>query len=200
MGLVYGAGVNDADYPVSAHGFIDGRRRRTWVCPVYLTWANMLMRCYSDEHHAKFPTYKGCTVFLDWLTFSEFSAWVLTQDYKGKQLDKDILLPGNKVYSKSSCIFVSGGLNKFINGVGAARGEWPIGVSWHKRDGAFTSNCNNPFTGKQEFIGYFADPAEAHEAWRARKHQHACTYADMQTDPRIAAALRSRYALPGECK
>lgn len=56
------------------------------------------------------------------------------------------------------------------------------------------ARCNNPFTLARECLGFFQDPDAAHEAWRARKHEHACVYADMQTDPRIAKALRARYA------
>jgi hypothetical protein len=116
------------------------------------------------------------------------------QSWQGNHLDKDILFPGNKVYSPEGCIFVSPRLNQFLTDHGMARGNWPIGVYLNKEKGKFHAHCNNPFTGKQERLGYFDCPGEAHEAWRSRKHQHALRYAEMQTDPRIAEALRTRFA------
>lgn len=115
-----------------------------------------------------------------------------TQDWKGKQLDKDILVPGNKVYSPETCAFVASNLNAFLTDCGRARSDLPTGVSRSKR--RFRARCNNPFTQRREVVGYYATAEEAHEAWRQRKHELACQYADMQTDPRIAEALRTRFA------
>jgi hypothetical protein len=117
-----------------------------------------------------------------------------TQPWAGNQLDKDILVPGNKVYSPETCVFVSSALNSFLLDHGRARGKWPLGVGPHKMTGKFRARCSNPFTGKEESLGMFSDPADAHEAWRARKHEHALRYADMQSDPRVADALRSRFS------
>lgn len=191
--LVHGVGVNDADYPVNTYAVINGRHKRLWRCPIYRSWRDMLNRCYSAKWHDQFPTYTGCTVDPEWHSFMAFRAWMLSQDWEGKQLDKDILFPGNKVYGPDSCVFVSSQLNSFMIDCCAARGKWPIGVCWAERAGKFIALCRNPFTGKRGHLGYFTDPFEAHEAWRAKKHEYACRYADMQTDPRIAEALKSRY-------
>jgi len=116
------------------------------------------------------------------------------QDWQENHLDKDILSPGNKVYSPDTCVFIPPYLNKFLTDHGRARGEFPIGVSWNKDNRKFGARCSNPFLGKDEHIGYFVDPDNAHEAWRARKHEHALLYAGMQKDPRIAQALRTRFS------
>lgn len=195
--LVHGAGVNDADYPLSTWVFIDGRQKLTWRCPIYQAWKDMLARCYSPKLKAKHPTYMGCTVAPEWHSFSAFRAWMLTRDWEGKQLDKDILMPGNKFYSPETCVLVSAQLNSFMLDGGASRGEWPIGVCWSKCAGKFQAQCKNPFTGKNEYLGVFIDPNEANEAWRARKHELALAYADMQVDPRIAVALRTRFSEKG---
>ncbi len=107
--------------------------------------------------------------------------------------NKDIISLGNKVYSPDTCIFVSPEINKFLTDSNSSRGEWPAGVYLEGRRGGFKAQCNNPFTGVREHLGYFTCPISAHQAWKARKHLHACTYADQQTDPRIAQALCSRY-------
>ena len=190
--LVYGVGANDADYHTAIGAAIDGRWKLLWVCPLYEAWKGMLRRCYSKKLHARNPTYIGCSVAHEWLSFSAFRSWALTQDHEGKQLDKDILIPGNKVYSPDTCVFVPRELNCFMSDSSAARGDLQIGVDWHLEK--FRASCNNPFTRKQECLGHFDNQSSAHAAWRARKYEHACTYAEMQTDQRIADALRSRYA------
>jgi len=193
--LVYGVGINDAGYPVTIYASVNGRRKQLWLCPFYRAWAGMMRRCYSAKCRAAFPTYKGCTVALEWRYFSAFRDWMTTQDWEGNQLDKDILRPGNKVYSPGTCVFVSCQLNSFLLDSAAARGSWPIGVDWFDRYGKFRARCRNPFTKKLESLGYFTEPSAAHESWRARKHELACQYADQQTDQRIAEALRARHAI-----
>lgn len=92
--LVCGVGINDATYSVYRYKGSAGSQKRIWACPFYRTWGTMLGRCYSDKFHEQNPTYVGCTVCDEWLTFSKFKAWMETQDWKDKQLDKDILVPG----------------------------------------------------------------------------------------------------------
>lgn len=191
--LAFGVGVNDADYPVHIRALIDGKSKNIWRCPFYQAWSNMIKRAYSAQFHDYRPTYAGCSVDPAWHSFMEFRAWMIAQDWEGKQLDKDILMPGNKVYSPETCAFVTRALNLFTTDHGVARGEWPVGVCWHKRDENFRAKCCNPLTGQQECLGYFTCPNQAHQAWRKRKHDLACQLADIQTDARVAEALRNRY-------
>src|SRR5690606_1832927 len=125
--LVCGVGVNDADYAIQKFetiGYVDGKQKQklVWGCPYYRTWANMIERCYSDKTQNKNPTYKGCSVSEEWLTFSVFKNWMEKQDWEGNQLDKDLLFEGNRLYSPETCVFVSPMVNKFIIDRGAARG------------------------------------------------------------------------------
>lgn len=115
------------------------------------------------------------------------------QSWQGKQLDKDLLVKGNKFYSPENCVFVDRVTNSFTIDRGANRGVWPLGVSFDKRDVKFRAQCSNPFTKKNENLGYFTCSDEAHQAWKKRKHELACQLADLQTDKRVAAALRTRY-------
>lgn len=196
--LVQGVGINDAVYAVNKWETIvtvDGERKRklVWGCPCYETWRSMLKRCYSDKQQERQPTYKGCTVSVEWLTFSNFKNWMMNQDWEGKQLDKDLLVKGNKVYNSESCVFVSPMVNSFVTDCGASRGQWLLGVYWDKKAGKFQSRCRNPFTKKQEYIGSFVCEQEAHEAWLKRKIELAHELASIQTDPRVAKALIERY-------
>lgn len=201
--LVYGVGVNDADYVTQRFETIrygDGKqkRRKVWVCPYYRAWESMLRRCYSAKLHERRPTYAGCTVSEDWLTFSNFKRWMEAQDFEGMQLDKDLLFKGNKVYSAEKCVFVTGMVNSFTTDSKAARGEWLIGLHWNKEAAKFQAQCSNPFTNKQEHLGLFTCEQEAHQAWRKRKMELAHELAAIQTDPRVAKALINRYSKPQE--
>lgn len=199
--LVHGVGINDADYVTQKNetiGYVDGKQKRkvVWFCPYYNTWKNMLERCYSAKKQESYPTYIGCTVSDEWLTFSNFKSWMERQDWEGKQIDKDILFEGNKVYSAETCVFVTKMVNMFTIDRGAARGEWLIGVHWDKARAKFRASCNNPFTKKIEKLGRFTCEKQAHEAWLKRKLELAHELAAIQTDPRIAKALINRYSKP----
>jgi len=196
--LVFGVGINDADYVVKRfeeNGYVNGKRVRklVWSCPFHRTWRNMLERCYSTEFQERQPTYKGCSVSKEWETFSNFRAWMVAQDWQGKQLDKDLLVEGNKVYSVNTCVFVTSSVNSFTSDRGAARGEWLIGVYWDKRRNKFVSQCSNPFTKRGEHLGMFTCEQEAHKEWLKRKLELAKELAEIQTDTRVAKALINRY-------
>lgn len=186
--LVYGAGINDSDYFVAPEvgGYQD-------VCPIYQTWKSMICRCYCKKHQARYQSYLNCSVDAEWLTFSNFRDWMISQDWKGKELDKDILKVGNKVYSKENCVFVCKTTNNFISNQLTTRDALPVGVCLHRQSGKFQAQCSDPFTKKRGHIGLFDCPIEAHLAWKSRKHQIACQLAELQTDLRVAEALRTRY-------
>ena len=186
--LVCGIGINDADYPVQPT--VDGKRT---MCPYYITWCDMIKRCYSYKYQEHYPTYQGCSVCPEWISFMNFRKWMIQQDWEGKALDKDLLFEGNKVYSQDTCVFVDTMTNTFTLNREKSRGNHPTGVSFHKSKGKFMTQCNNPFTKKKEFLGYFHCEHEAHLAWKKRKHELACQLADLQTDERVADVLRMRY-------
>jgi hypothetical protein len=191
---VFGIGVNNADYTLYRSEKIKGKWKKVWVCPYYVVWKDMLKRCYSMVFLKKYPTYRGCSVCDDWIYFMTFKAWMEKQDWEGKHLDKDILVEGNKVYSPETCRFVDSNINLFLGDCAASRGLWPLGVSWRKDINKFQAHCRNPFTLKKEYLGHFTCPQAAHEAWRRRKQRYATMLADIQSDLRIAEALRKRFA------
>ena len=193
--MIYGIGINDADYRVTKNERINGAWKIVWQCPYYITWKNMLGRCYSDADDLRDPTYKGCSVCDEWLTFSNFKSWMEQQEWKGKHLDKDLLRQGNSVYCPEYCIFVNAKINTFITDRGNDRGVYMLGVYRKTNTNKLCAQCNNPFNGKRENLGYFTDELEAHLTWKRRKHELACMLADSEYchDPRLAEALRTRY-------
>ena len=190
--LVYGVGINDADYHV--HRSINGKRE--WVCNYYKTWADMLQRCYSEAKHKRRPTYKDCEVFREWLTFSKFKEWMEYQDWDNKELDKDLIKAGNREYCPEYCVFIHSKVNSFTIDSGSVRGNSLIGTSWHKRDLVFQAYCNNSFVRRtREHLGYFTDEIQAHLVWKSRKRELAIQLANSEyvTDERVAQALINRY-------
>lgn len=136
VSIVQGVGINDATTPVYHKGFPNAD---------YVAWSGMLMRCYCDKYQKSYPTYKGCSVCADWLRFSTFRIWYSTNYKEGFELDKDILVPGNKVYSPDTCRYVPHYINSLLLSSNSRRGEYPLGVS--KSYNLYQASCRS-HTGK----------------------------------------------------
>ena len=197
--LVCGVGINDLPYRVHVWEElpkIGGKRVQKLVfrCPYYEAWKSMLERCHSEKYLESKPSYIGTSICNEWVYASEFKKWMEHQDCEGKCLDKDIIVPGSKLYSPETCAFVLKATNNFVIASDATRGDYPIGVYLCKQTGKYRAHCNNPFTEKKESLGYFSTPEEAHEAWRKRKHEIAQRVAATESDPRIVEALKKKYS------
>jgi hypothetical protein len=185
---VFNNGINDANYSVNYT--VNGKKT---TCPYYSKWYEMIRRCYSVRYHLTQPSYITASVCEEWLIFSNFKAWMETQDWEGKQLDKDLLVEGNREYSPSSCCFISQKLNCFIKDTYHDLEGRYRGVSFYKQLNKYQAQCSDPFTGKRGCCGYFDDPYMAHLAWKARKQLHAKELAALETDERIIKALLERF-------
>jgi hypothetical protein len=152
--LILGVGSNDANYVVQP--VIDGKQVS---CPYYQVWISMIKRCYSNKFQSKNPTYLGCIVAKEWHKFSLFSKWMRSQDWKGKDLDKDIIIAGNKLYSPDSCLFVSHQINSLLIDSATIRGNFPQGVSFDKHSGKYKASCK--ISGKSKSLGRFMSATEA---------------------------------------
>lgn len=97
------------------------RRKST---PYYHTWRHMLERCYSKKYQEKHPTYKGCVVAEEWHNFQNFAKWYEDNYYEVEgqiiDLDKDILVKGNKTYSPQTCVFAPQSINKLFTSRGTS--------------------------------------------------------------------------------
>lgn len=167
MGMIFGFGINDANYVV--YPTINGKQV---MCAAYSAWRSMIMRCYSSKRVGKRPTYAGVTVCDEWRSFMAFREWWLENHVDGWHLDKD-LLTDNRIYAPENCIYVPSWLNCFNIDNSATRGDNPIGSHFDAASGLYPSQCRNPITGKSEFIGRFKTPLEAHLSWKSKKLEHA---------------------------
>jgi len=159
---VYGVGVNDAWYAISQT--INGKSIK---CNSYDRWKIMLARCYSKAWQAKKPTYEGCTVCNEWLSFSNFDAWFNENYVEGYELDKDLKVKGNKMYSPETCLFVPSKINSLFSDCGSARGKLPIGVT-EPREGRYVATVS--IDGKGKKIGTFDTIGEACKEYRKAKN------------------------------
>lgn len=161
--LIHGVGINDSPQQIS---WLDDNGRRHYNA-LYRTWKNMLERCYSPKLHARCPTYIGCSVCKEWLTYSSFYKWIIKQDYKGKQLDKDALVIGNKIYSPETCCFVSKQINQLLTYNQNTKSKYPTGVYWNKQTSKYTAQISKH--GKVIGLGRFTTANEAESTYLTEK-------------------------------
>lgn len=115
-----------------------------WKDKCFLTWRNMLKRCYSKEK--KYENYKKHNIKVcdEWLDFSVYKKWFDRNYYEipgeEMQLDKDIINHGNQLYCPENCIFVPKSINQLFVKNDMVRGSLPIGVYYSK--GKFVSCCS----------------------------------------------------------
>ena len=197
--LTYGVGVNDLGYRVHVQEEVTkngGKRiqKTVFLCKYYTAWINMLRRCYSKKLLESYPSYIGTSVCSEWLYATAFKKWMEQQDWHGKCLDKDIVVPRSRLYSPETCAFVLKATNSFVTANDASRGAYPIGVCLLKHTGKYSARCQNLFTGKNEHLGLFSTPEEAHDGWRKRKHELAQLVAATESDMRVVEALKKRYS------
>jgi len=187
---VCGVGINDVS------GSTNPETPNRTLGHYYTLWSRMLERCYYPPYQAKRPTYIGCTVDPRWHYLSNFKQWYEEQGgERGKQLDKDIISPNNKVYGPDTCFLVSHQLNVFFTKRHNHRGKYPIGVyRWNH------SPVQKPFksqisdTGKRISGGYHDTPEKAHQAFiKIKKELLLEKFILHETDKRLKQALYNVY-------
>ena len=159
---VYGVGVSGTKYPPTINGV---------KTKEYGLWYSMLERCYSDALKKRCPTYEGCEVSDKFKSYEYFYEWCNKQigfSNQSWQLDKDLLIKGNKVYSEDSCVFIPKEINLLLVKSTASRGEHLIGVHWCKKGKAFKAQVSKS-AGKSKRLGSFKTELEAFKAYKTAK-------------------------------
>jgi hypothetical protein len=182
---VYGVGYMSDEF--HSH---DANRK---IIPTYNLWFGMMTRAYNEKYHSEKPTYKEVIVCDEWLHYKNFKKWCEAQvgfGTKGFNLDKDILVKGNKVYGPEFCVFVPSEMNSQLTKANAAHGLYPIGVSWHSEHEKFMA-CFRA-NGKTKYLGYYTNPEDAFNAYKVAKEAYLKHIADKYkdvVDPRVVEAL-----------
>lgn len=167
--LVCGVGMNDV-------GNINiNEYEKKW----YSVWRSMLRRCYNKKSLATCTTYIGCTVSEEWKTASNFKKWFDLNYIVGYQLDKDILVDGNKVYSPETCRFIPMFINYLFLDSGKARGLYPLGVYLNRRVNRFVARMKVGNKNKvAKSLGYYSTPELAYQAYPVAKKAYCKEVAD----------------------
>lgn len=133
---------------------------------IYISWANMFKRCYSELEEA----YKNTRVCDDWHNFQVFAEWFDKNYIEGFALDKDILVKGNKIYSPETCCFVPQEVNNLFVKSKREDGESVLGVYHIKKTNKFRANIG---IGKRhsKHIGNFSTSEEAFQAYVIAKEE-----------------------------
>lgn len=147
--LVAGVGINDV------HGSTET------AC--YDIWAAMLKRCYDEKSQIKNPAYKNCSVCEEWHTLSNFKEWYDANYVEGYDIDKDILIKGNKVYSPETCCFVPDFINSLF--VSRPKRKYPMGV--YKEHDKYLARLTK--YGKHERIGLFKTQEKAFYVYKIER-------------------------------
>lgn len=173
--LVYGVGINDADYKVNISttvGYtLEGKQiqKVIWRCPYYKVWSDMLRRCCSEDFKKQNIVYADVEVCEEWLRFSSFRNWSVSRYADGMQLDKDILIRGNRLYSPQTCCYVPNYVNTIILTC-SRRSNMLIGATYKKSRARYST----PYVATSTInghIGCFSTAEEAHRAWQVDRIQ-----------------------------
>ena len=176
---VFGVGIKGIESTVDENG----ERLDSYNC-----WTDMLKRCYSAKYQKKYPTYKGCYVCADWLCYPNFKKWYEENYYKisnkTSQLDKDILIKNNKIYSPDTCVFVPNFINKLFTKRQNSRGGLPVGIYYNKTNKKYVAQLSVFKDGKsvRKGLGYFDTANEAFEAYKQAKECYIKEVADEYKD------------------
>lgn len=154
--LLYNFGINDV------------KNQREYGA-IFTIWKNMIKRCYDEKHRDINIAYKDCKVCDEWRLFSNFYLWAKDEYRSDLDLDKDILVKGNKIYSPETCVFLPKRINRLLTNRKNHRGKCLIGV--YKKDNKFIAQISK--NGKaQEFIGNFKTEEEAFNSYKKAKEDY----------------------------
>ena len=163
------------------------------LCKIYTQWYSMIERCYSEKLHRINPTYIGCTVSDEFKDYSKWREWYDNYQYKydGWQLDKDLLIKGNKTYSIETCVFLPHIINSTLTKSNKTRGNYLIGTYFDKQYKKFVAKISLG-AGNQKVLGYYDNEYEAHLSYKKAKEEYIKELADKYKDlldPRAYEAL-----------
>ena len=160
----------------------------------YKLWRAMLQRCYDKKYQEMQPTYKECSVVEEWHNFQNFAKWC-KEEYNPWimnvwQLDKDILVKDNKIYSPKTCCFVPQEINKLFSSNKLSEITSSVGVDKKGDKYAVRLSKNNI----RKLIGYLDTEGEAFQAYKTAKEEYIKEIADKWKDlinPKVYEAMYS---------
>lgn len=167
-------------------GYKQGKTSESYSC-----WKRMIERCYDGKYN-NHPTYIGTSVCLDWHNYQNFAQWHKDNYIEGWQLDKDILVEGNKIYSPDTCVFVPSEINQLFKKE-LIEGKYSRGVAKIKRRKSFKALIR---MGKERmYLGSFSTQEEANKVYSlAYLNKLNILYSKWENlvDPRVLLRIKEK--------
>lgn len=140
----------------------------------YKYWSYVLKRCYSLQSLQRNRAYIDCSISDDWIYFTNFKEWFDNPEngfMLGYELDKDLLVHGNRIYPDTTCCFLSPEINRAINKQKSKRGKYKIGVFYRKDMNKFVAQIQSGIHEHRQ-IGIYETEQEAFLAYKAEKERY----------------------------
>lgn len=186
MKLLCGVGINDTTDPV----YINYKDGNKWWCPYYSCWYNMLRRVSGKYKTKKNESYKETKATEDFLRFSKFKPWMMSQDWKDKTLDKDILGDGT-LYSFETCCFIPNEVNVFLTGLHTPT-ERLYGVSYRPKTDNYVARVF--YKEQHHALGTFSNKYTARASYVKKKLEFwEEVVVEHKLSEEIANAVRKKY-------
>ena len=183
--LCYGVGINDVMIP-----YFTGTR--TWR-----TWSGIIRR--TDNRDPKWLSqpgkehYADCTLDPRWYKLSVFKEWIEQwDDFENKEIDKDLLIPGNRIYGPDTCLMVRHIVNAWFKPT--IKGDLPRGVSWNsswkkgKSPNPYRAQIT-PIGGKRTALGVYATIEEASAVFEKARKEQIKVLIETETDSKVKNAM-----------
>lgn len=148
---------------------------------IYRLWVRMIQRSCYNKTQERSPSYKGCSVDEVFTKYQEFAKWCFSQEFilKSYQLDKDLLVRGNKIYSPKTCCFLPRELNDLLSYRKAVNSNCLIGVTDNGKGRYVAKIMTNS---EQRYLGTFNTPEEAFYAYKEAKEDYIKEVANKYKD------------------
>jgi hypothetical protein len=161
----------------------------------YHLWSGMLQRCYASDYSIINYAYRDVFVEDFLHSYENFYEFVtsLKGFHLGYEMDKDLLIKNNKLYSRESICFIPKIINTAIQGgktnIKKQQGL-PTGVFYRKDSGKYRAISGE--YGKLKHCGQYDNPIDAFNAYKQSKESYlkelAIQYKDT-LDERAFSAL-----------
>lgn len=134
-------------------------------------WSSMMRRVYRPSTACHERVYGNVEIESSWHDFQTFAAWYYEQINRFENsdiswdVDKDLLVPGNKIYSPNMCCVIPHQVNSLFISGRLRRGKYPLGVS--RQNLRFKAQVNE--SGRLKYLGLYGTVREAQLAyWNAK--------------------------------
>lgn len=169
---------------------VNGKRTQ-----VYSVWHSMFNRCYNPNQFEKNPTYQDCEVCEAWHNFQVFAEWYESQPFSNLdyEIEKDLLIEGNRVYSPTTCLLAPKAINSLFRGHKRIDENMPMGV--YQKEHGFQSLIR--MNGILVNLGFFNNAQDASNAYQKAKKEYVKQKAlewQNRIDERLFDALMAKAA------